>query len=72
MSNFLLAAYIQNARYNDGNIVADGRHKLLSLLCVFHHPKYKETEFFDLVNKVSYPEEAKQLYLKTQLLQAQT
>ena len=52
-------------------MVADGRHKLMPLLCVFHHPKDKEIEFFDLVNKVSYPEEVKQLYLKTQLLQVQ-
>ena len=33
----------------------------MPLFCAFHHPIYQDTEFFDLVNKVSYLDEVKQM-----------
>ena len=56
---FELAIYIQRIgdRNNDAKMSNAGRYKFFYLFFAFKHPIYREVEYWELHNKVSYPPE---------------
>ena len=57
--SYTLAIYIQKVgiRHNYHEFLSAVRYKFISMFFAFNHPIYREIEYSDLLNFVSYPPE---------------